>query len=349
MKQIQRNRFSYMAVIILSVLLMVSCESVLFIELEESDKLIVVNGAFGHDSIVAVQVSRTRHILDNAPLVPLENATVMFYRDGSLLEQLEYMGNGRFQSDAFISMAGEQYSLEVENQGYPSVSATCEIPEAVEIASVDTSTVTEDLGNMYYSHMQELFHIDVSLEDPAGEENYYMITSRADRSATEYRDTTVLVLDSLFQNGKWYPYVKDSTYTISEIFRFTDDVHIGSEDLIVEAITQDGILFSDQLIDGKEYSVRVTTWTDNMMSADSAIVEVRLHSISESYYKYLKSRQNHYESVDDYLSVPVIVYTNVEGGTGFLGGYSTDVYSFTTFIPEYYEEYWYYEYDGPFP
>ncbi len=344
MKFSQRNRLLTLAVIIVPVLLMISCESVLFIELEESDKLIVVNGALGQDSIVAVQVSRTRHILDNAPLVPLENGTVRLYREGALLEELGYADNGYYTSASFTPTTGEQYTIEVENQGYPSVSATCEIPEAVAIIAVDTATVEMEYGDFYYSYVQEEFHMDVSLEDPAGEENYYLITAMADRSFTEYRDTTVMVLDSLFQNGKWYPYVKDSTYTISEIFRFTENVYIGSSDLIVEAITGDGILFSDQLIDGKKYSVRVTTWTDNLMSADSAMVDVRLHSISESYYKYLKSRQKHYESVDDYLSVPVIVYTNVEGGTGFLGGYSTDVYTFTTFVPEFHrDDYYYFE------
>ena len=79
-------------------------------------------------------------------------------------------------------------------------------------------------------------------------------------------------------------------------------------------------------------------------SADSAVVDFRLHSISESYYKYLKSRQNHYESKDDYLAVPVIVYSNVESGTGFFGGYSSDVTTITTFIPEYQYDYWYFEY-----
>ncbi len=88
---------------------------------------------------------------------------------------------------------------------------------------------------------------------------------------------------------------------------------------------------------------------NEICAADSAVVDIRLHSISESYYKFLKSRQKHYESVDDYLAVPVIVYTNIEGGTGFLGGYSSDVRTITTFIPEYFWDSWYYEFDERIP
>ena len=103
-------------------------------------------------------------------------------------------------------------------------------------------------------------------------------------------------------------------------------------------------MFSDQLIDGKEYSIRAITNLQSLRSADSAVVDIRLQSISESYYKYLKTRQKHYETKEDPFAVPVIVYTNVEGGTGFLGGYSSDQYTITTFVSEFGDDYWYYEY-----
>ena len=94
-------------------LLAVSCETVLFIELEESDKLIVLNGALSKDSIVSVQISRSRHILDNASLVPLEAATVNLYRGGAMLEQMNHTGNGYFNSTSIRPGVGEGYMIEV--------------------------------------------------------------------------------------------------------------------------------------------------------------------------------------------------------------------------------------------
>lgn len=319
-----------------------ACESVLFIELEESDRMIVVNGALGSDSIVSLQVSRTRHILDNAPLVPLENAEVRLYRGGDMLERLSYSGNAVYRSGSIRASAGERYAIEVECPGYPAVTSSCEIPEPVKIAALDTFTVVEETSTPYYSESMKVMQVDLTIDDPPGTGNYYMVDVEGDLSRTEWYDTTVVYVDSLYHNGEWHYYVNDTTYQLTRIIRYTDRVSVGSRDLIVEATTQDGILFSDQLIDGKRYSVRLFTYAQYLGSADSARISFRLHSISESYYRYLKSRQKHYETRDNYLAVPVIVYSNIESGTGFFGGYSTDQYTITTFIPEF-EDYWYYE------
>ncbi len=325
-------------------LLAASCESVLFIELEESDKLIVVNGAVGNDSIVTVQVSRTRHILDNADLVPLKSATVTLFRGSEMIEQLDYAGNGYFRATSFKPAVGEELSIEVEQPGYPSVSARCEIPQTVGVVSVDTSTVIEEYNEYSYRSVEELFQMDVTINDPPGVENYYLLNLQVDKSYTSWRDTTVNYVDSLYHNGEWHYFISDTTYTVTDTFRYIEDPGLGSPDLVVEAVTDNGILFSDQLIDGKEYSIRAYTFLRSIRSADSAVVDIRLHSISESYYKYMKSRQKHYETKDAPFAVPVIVYTNVEGGAGVLGGYSSDLYTITTFVPEFDDDYWYYEY-----
>lgn len=325
-------------------LLAVSCESVLFIELEESDRLIVLNGALSKDSIVSVQVSRSRHILDNASLAPLEDATVNLYRGGAMLEQMNHMGNGFFNSTSIRPGVGEGYMVEVENPGFPAVSASVEIPPSVDIVSVDTATLIQEFGDSYYYYTTEVFQMDVTINDPPGVENYYLLNLNVNSSYTQFRDTTVQYVDSVYHNGDWHYFVADSTYTLADIFRFIDQPYLGSPDLVVEALTSNGILFSDQLIDGKEYSIRATCNLQSFRSADSAVVDIRLQSISESYYKYLKTRQKHYETKEDPFAVPVIVYSNVEGGTGFLGGYSSDQYTFTTFVPEYIDEYWYYDY-----
>ena len=322
-----------------------SCESVLFIELEEADKLIVVNGALTNDSTVAIQVSRTRHILDNANVVPLDKAVVRLYQGSSIIEQLSYTGNGYYVSENFTPDIGKEYIVEVENTGYPTVTARSMIPDPVKIISIDTMSITQEFEGPYYWDSNEtLLQFDLTISDPPGVENYYLLNMEADRSRTEWRDTTVVIIDSLYYGDKWNYYPRDSTYTVGDIIRYTAHPFIITEDIIVEASTSNGILFSDQLIDGKSYSFRGQIVYNSLESADSAVVDFMLHSISESYYKYLKSRQKHYESKDDYLAVPVIVYSNVESGTGFFGGYSSDVYTITTFIPEYQYDYWYNEY-----
>lgn len=320
-----------------------SCESVLFIELEQSDKLIVLNGAISNDSTVVVQVSRTRHILDNAPVIPLDNASVRLFQGSTLIEELNYAGNGFFRAASFTPDIGVSYTLEVEHQGFPAISAQTVIPGSVGITSIDTATLVHEFVDPYFSFTTELLQFDIALSDPPGEENYYLLNVKAERSYTQWRDTSVVIIDSLYYGNQWNYYPRDSSYQVGDIIPFTAYPNIGSEDIIVEAIAGGGILFSDQLIDGKNYTFRGMILLNELESADSAQLDFRLHSISESYYKYLKSRQKHYETKENYLAVPVIVYTNVQEGTGFFGGFSSDVVSITTFVPEYRWEYWYYE------
>lgn len=331
-------------VLLLIALLYSSCESVLFIELDEADRLIVVNGTISNDDTLAIQVSRTRHILDNAPVAPLDDAKVTLFEGTSFLRDLEYTANGTYLAKDFFPSVGISYSIEVERAGYPPVTASCEIPEAVPIQKVDTASVFIDVGSEYYfGYPEHYFQFDMTLYDPPGEDNYYLLSAEADRSWTEYRDTTVRVVDSLWYNNQWNYFLSDSSYTIIDIQRYSDRPYITSSDIIVEAFTSYGVLFSDQLIDGMTYSFRGEFYAHQLTSADSTVLDLRLHSISESYYKYLKSRQRHYNTKEDYLAVPVIVYSNVDGGAGFLGGYSTDEYTITTFIPEY-NDYWYFGY-----
>ncbi len=326
------------------VILNTACESVLFIELEESDRLIVLNGTLAVDSLVRVQVSRTRHILDNAPLTPLKNATVLFSRNGDQPVSLTHRGNGWFEGDQLSVHSGDIIELEVECPSYPGVHGSLQIPSAVPIYRIDTSMQVIEVGGPYYSYTEGYVEFDLTLEDPPGEKNYYLVDLMAHRSVTEWRDTTVQYVDSIYHNGQWNYFVSDSSYTYPLVHPITDRPSIGSEDLAIEAVTQQGLLISDQLIDGQRYSIRFSTMSYNLQSADSALVHIRLHSIDESYYKYLKSRQNHYYATDDYLAVPVIVYSNVVGGTGILGGYATDVCTITTFIPEESWDYYYYDF-----
>ena len=224
-----KKQIKYIYLLIgLLVILVSSCESVLFIELEESDKLIVMNGALSNDSTVMVQVSRTRHILDNADIFPLENASVNLYRGAELLEQLNHVGNGYFRTTSFHPAVGEELSIEVEQAGYPSVSASCQIPETVGIASVDTSTVIQEYSEYNYTYTQETFQVDVTLNDPPGVENYYLLNMEVDRSYTSWRDTSYQFIDSLFHNGDWHYFVADTSYTLTDTFRYKELPYLGS-------------------------------------------------------------------------------------------------------------------------
>ena len=86
-----------------------------------------------------------------------------------------------------------------------------------------------------------------------------------------------------------------------------------------------GRVFSDELFDGKEYTLQVK----EQLRSDTKYYtkrHIRLYSLSEPYYQYLLSLQNiENEGImggltNVGLAEPVQIYSNVEGGTGIAGG-----------------------------
>ena len=86
-----------------------------------------------------------------------------------------------------------------------------------------------------------------------------------------------------------------------------------------------GRLFSDELFDGKEYTLQVK----EQLRSDTKYYtkrHIRLYSLSEPYYQYLLSLQNIKNEgimgglTNVGLAEPVRIYSNVEGGTGIAGG-----------------------------
>ncbi len=102
--------------------------------------------------------------------------------------------------------------------------------------------------------------------------------------------------------------------------------------------------FSDELFNGKQYGLRVSFNSHSAEYFDEKEtdygpgypngVEVKqpikqelvffLQSISKSYYLYLRTRSASMNMID-FLSEPVQIYSNVNGGIGIFGSYATAI------------------------
>ena len=98
-----------------------------------------------------------------------------------------------------------------------------------------------------------------------------------------------------------------------------------------------GIAFTDELFDGQSYSFNlpwggtITALTDKTLYRKQYVVF--LYSVSESYYNYMRMLNQLNEGnftgnlADIGLAEPIRVYSNVEGGTGILGGLAVSVFA----------------------
>ncbi|MBN1119156.1 MAG: DUF4249 domain-containing protein [Bacteroidales bacterium] len=317
----------------------VSCDSIVEIEIEDVEKLIVVNSVISPDSPISVNLSLTRHILDNAEIQqmipPKYNPNIKLFVNNEYSEDLAYNEITKKYVSSFKPQIGDSYSIEIIQDGYEPVTATSVIPENVKIVSIDTATIDDDPGGSSYNGGYGVFvsdenlHCEIEIDDPEGVKNYYMISMSADVSRMEWRDTSYYVVDSVFFNEIWYTELREVTSYEKYTRYLNENLLFSSGDLSILFHDYQGYVLDDSFFDGKKYSIKTKIPVQNLYSLDSAIVTIKVKTLSEDYFRYLNTRFRHYSSKDDFFTTPVIVYDNIEGGVGVMGAYSTDSLSFS--------------------
>jgi hypothetical protein len=86
-------------------------------------------------------------------------------------------------------------------------------------------------------------------------------------------------------------------------------------------------IFSDDMIQGKEYTLNVYIRYDNYANTPNEDyvrqwVKVEIHTLSEKLYQNLQSQGLASGTTGDVFSEPVKIYTNMQGGYGILGVYN---------------------------
>ncbi len=291
----------------------IACEKTIDIDLEDAKIRIVLNSGLTPDSIISVNITRSRHILDNADIIPLADAVVKLYEDDVFIGNMTYKYNGFYTID-YYPIIGKTYKVEVEHSNFDNVFGLTKIPESVNILSIDTTKSFDENGNEYYNFF-------IKFRDPSLTSNYYMVSMR-NRYSYEMWDENMITIDTL--------YVGPDTTIVQEEhggYRWvetTDKIWFQTDDMIVDAqiYNSNSVIFSDELIDGQEYLLKLKVDKYNFYQ-DTNQIYVDFYSISPEYYKYLVSFNKHQEAHNDPFAEPVIVFSNIVDGIGILGGMSS--------------------------
>ncbi|MBE0668678.1 MAG: DUF4249 family protein, partial [Bacteroidales bacterium] len=171
----------------------------------------------------------------------------------------------------------------------------------------DTTESVSDWGDMQIS-------VKVRISDPAGVDNFYRLTAvRTDGAYYGNKDEP------------WNPEVPVTVYEEDCSYSSYDEPLIApqqeEEDLFGMYIENRYYLFSDELIAGKNYDLTLKiphSWPDPDYYEFSHF-NIRLESVSRELYLYLRSLSAHQQTKDNFLTEPVLVYTNIENGLGVVG------------------------------
>ena len=181
-------------IILIFLLINLSCEKSIEVELPTVDEKIAVMGLFSTDEVFSVKISHSKHIFDTSSTFHLDKVIIDFYENKTFIETLENKGSvfGRLK---FVSPSGfkcsekKSYTINVSATGFETVFAENTVPEPVQILVVDTSTVIAELPDWYFGHLGPFNQIRLLLEcrirfkDPPGISNYYTLQIETDRKS----------------------------------------------------------------------------------------------------------------------------------------------------------------------
>lgn len=314
-----KSTITFLAAVALTVMISVSCETVIDYRGPDAQPKVVIYAVLKPDSLISVLVSES-HSVFQLRYQPrqIPDATVRVYRDGVLLETLSYSEPAPapdyvpsspyslYVSAANTPESGAVYRVEVEVPGLPMAYGEAEIPLPVSAAITDTSST--DVGNGY----RELV-VRFRFRDPAGENNYYRFSASG---------TTGYYYGN--KNEPFNPFTPVNVQRQELSYGSLSDPLIApqQEDDIFEMYLQNTyFLFTDELIPGREYSLRLT-YTGVYPDTDYyEFLRARfcLNNITRDLYLHLQSYSAHVQTRDNFLAEPVPVYSNVVNGLGVVG------------------------------
>ncbi|HPR30980.1 MAG TPA: DUF4249 domain-containing protein [Prolixibacteraceae bacterium] len=321
-----------------------SCEKTLEFTDEEVHPFLVVNCRLIPGEVVEVELTRTLHILDESDyFAPVKNARLTI--SNGLQESLdfEYVGSydstmiydpktrtylyeklekGVYRNPSFPVEAGKTYTLIAEADGMESIRAETSIPESPEITRIDT--LSERFHDDYSTWIERKAKITFS--DPASSRNYYDLK---------------VIRAQMFISFDPYSPEPFVSYSLNNNNIDSDDpVFNRDESDILGDLFSSSLnltLFDDALINGKTYTLSFTFDRDFIPSYDEKnynggefpvsqtyvfnVYKIQLNALDEAFFQYSLTSMAQKFRGSDFFSEPVLVYTNIKNGAGFMGSY----------------------------
>lgn len=287
------------------------------IEIPDIGRKIVINGLIINDSLISVRVGRSANILDfeggtGEQQMDLRQANVKIYQNGNYIDSLFHKNTnpdgydwyewnnvffwGNYLSRKIVPKGGNDYLIKVNALGYSEATAHTSIPETVKIENIDTAHVIVPKGE--YVSLNTGLSCKIRFNDPIKYANYY-----------------------LFAVGKM------------PVYEYDNSIEIDSKDPLIEEVlhTRDrgveGIAFSDKVINGQTYTLSVIIRDESIsriqtISGHEGDISLyfKLYSITEEYFRYIRSLNQYNRNFGNPLADPVMIYSNVTGGFGMFAG-----------------------------
>ena len=299
--------------LIAALLLTASCTKVLEFDGSETEPMPVLISLPEADSTLSLRLTYSRFFLSRNAFKPIDNATFHAELNGTPVSaNLTYDDNGLYHSD-LILRENDTLTLHAIIPDKGEMTAGCRMPYRPHTSdftidpNVEVYTYPEyDQPWITHTSVEGSAEFHFKLHDPEGQNNYYMIR------AYLYNET---------RGTKDYLYL-----SMDDNLLFDEDATGDYFDLDISEDFSEGtqILFTDERINGHTHSITCTiNWINYIVGESTPYLEISSLSRDDYLFTVTKRSQSNSGDILGFVSEPVRIHTNVEGGIGILGGKSS--------------------------
>lgn len=278
---------------------MVGCEQFLEVDLPGQEPRLVLNSLLDDSDTIRVYLTKSRGILEGKEYDGFEyvkNGQVFLKtEDGAMVPFGMIDRSNPFESLTYYYLAGyalkenEQYEIFAGSAGFKEISGQVQFPKHVPIKEISY----KNLGPNSNSDSGNLLEFTLNFDDLQGR-NFYELTGKiVGRSTTQ---------ENSFYFGDLNPRPVNPAYER-------------------DSWNYNGMLFNDVLLAGNDSEIVFRVSIPKGYDLD---VTFNFSHVSESYYRYEETVGLQGYNRGDFLSQPVLVYSNIQNGMGILKAKNSD-------------------------
>jgi hypothetical protein len=283
--------------ILIPFLVATGCELVVDVDVPDNGPQLTIACLAPSDSSWRVDIWKAMNILENPFTGQVDSVTnaIVTITDqttgSSVVLEREILG--RYRSDEG-PIAGHLYSIKVEVDGYPDVTATTIAPDAIEFTHVEMDT-----SQTVFYEMRDYFPAKITFNDPPGVRNTY--------------ELEVFTKDSLWMN---YDPQKEPYWLVTggfSLLAINDPALPDKEDVF--RTTPYPRRFGDETFDGEEKTVTVLI-PRYVLNRSTYTFGIRFYNQGYELGKFVDDRTLQYNLQGYPFTQPVPVYSNVSNRNG---------------------------------
>lgn len=304
------RREKYILPLFCAILLLSACEKDVKFKGDGLAPKLIVNSIVGSNSEThSLEVSESVFLFGDKDRQKVNDGTFGIRLNGEELTMTYSASEDKSLYYSFPAQLSPGDELEVwgTSVSHGNISGKDKVPFPVEITDLKTEWFTGEKDDK--SYLRTL----ISFADKPSEKNYYRIVVK-----------TMSILEG--QDAESSGWNLQKVYVDQEILfnNIGGGMLVGDEDL-----ANSYRIFSDESIDGTEYTLNVYVQLDRGIIGDGwggtakiaeQRVKVEIHSLSENLFKYMRSLE--LAMAENNFSEPVKIYSNITNGYGILGTYN---------------------------